>query len=308
MTYIDGDGLEQFQRARLVAVAGNAIETPRLLLNSASSAVPRRAGELLRPGRAQLHAPPDRLGVRDLRQARAHVPRRDDGRAHRGRGAATTRRAASSAATTCSCSRSASRSWPRSWTRARGAASSPRRSRTYENMAGHVARRRGHAAGDQPGHAQPRRARPVRPARARTCTSTTTRTTSRCASTPGAAGEALYEAVGAIADLPDPAVPGDPQHRHGAHERAARGRRRQRVRPGARRPEPVRLRREPVHHRRRGQPDADDRRAGHPPGRVHRRAAAHRLDPDGARRLGRPRPGRLAARGGRARRGDTGAA
>ena len=40
VTYIDGDGLEQFQRARLVAVAGNAIETPRLLLNSASSLFP----------------------------------------------------------------------------------------------------------------------------------------------------------------------------------------------------------------------------------------------------------------------------
>jgi len=40
VTYIDGDGLEQFQRARVVAVAGNAIETPRLLLNSATSRFP----------------------------------------------------------------------------------------------------------------------------------------------------------------------------------------------------------------------------------------------------------------------------
>ena len=40
VTYIDGDGLEQFQRAKLVAVAGNAIETPRLLLNSASNLFP----------------------------------------------------------------------------------------------------------------------------------------------------------------------------------------------------------------------------------------------------------------------------
>ncbi len=40
VTYIDGDGLEHFQRARLVAVAGNAIETPRLLLNSATSLFP----------------------------------------------------------------------------------------------------------------------------------------------------------------------------------------------------------------------------------------------------------------------------
>jgi choline dehydrogenase-like flavoprotein len=40
VTYMDGDGLEQFQRARLVCVAGNSIETPRLLLNSASALFP----------------------------------------------------------------------------------------------------------------------------------------------------------------------------------------------------------------------------------------------------------------------------
>jgi choline dehydrogenase-like flavoprotein len=40
VTYIDGDGLEQFQRAHLVAVAANSIETARLLLNSASSQFP----------------------------------------------------------------------------------------------------------------------------------------------------------------------------------------------------------------------------------------------------------------------------
>lgn len=40
VTYIDGDGLEQFQRARLIALACNAIETPRLLLNSASGLFP----------------------------------------------------------------------------------------------------------------------------------------------------------------------------------------------------------------------------------------------------------------------------
>ena len=40
VTYIDADGLEQVQRARIVAVAGNAIETPRLLLNSAANLFP----------------------------------------------------------------------------------------------------------------------------------------------------------------------------------------------------------------------------------------------------------------------------
>ena len=40
VTYVDGDGLEHFQRARLVAVAGNSIETARLLLSSESSQFP----------------------------------------------------------------------------------------------------------------------------------------------------------------------------------------------------------------------------------------------------------------------------
>jgi len=38
--YADKDGKQQLQKARIVAVAGNSIETPRLLLNSASSMFP----------------------------------------------------------------------------------------------------------------------------------------------------------------------------------------------------------------------------------------------------------------------------
>jgi choline dehydrogenase-like flavoprotein len=40
VVYVDGDGNKQLQKARLVAVAGNTIESPRLLLNSASSLFP----------------------------------------------------------------------------------------------------------------------------------------------------------------------------------------------------------------------------------------------------------------------------
>jgi choline dehydrogenase-like flavoprotein len=40
VVYFDKDGKEQRQKARAVAVAGNSIETPRLLLNSASSMFP----------------------------------------------------------------------------------------------------------------------------------------------------------------------------------------------------------------------------------------------------------------------------
>jgi choline dehydrogenase-like flavoprotein len=40
VVYADANGAQQFQKARVVCVAGNAIETPRLLLNSASSSHP----------------------------------------------------------------------------------------------------------------------------------------------------------------------------------------------------------------------------------------------------------------------------
>ena len=88
------------RRAKVVCVAGNSIETPRLLLMRASVAAPGRSGELLGPGGPQLHAAHHRVGLRAVRQAGAHVPRRDDGRDHRRRVAARHRRAASPAATT----------------------------------------------------------------------------------------------------------------------------------------------------------------------------------------------------------------
>ncbi|RYC33520.1 GMC family oxidoreductase [Lichenibacterium minor] len=40
VVYVDGEGKTQRQKARVVAVAGNSIESPRLLLNSASSMYP----------------------------------------------------------------------------------------------------------------------------------------------------------------------------------------------------------------------------------------------------------------------------
>ena len=40
VVYVDRDGRQHVQRARLVAVAGNSVETPRLLLNSESSMFP----------------------------------------------------------------------------------------------------------------------------------------------------------------------------------------------------------------------------------------------------------------------------
>ena len=85
VVYADKDGKQQRQKARVVAVAGNSIESPRLLLNSRLDHVPGRAGQFLGPGRQELHAAHDRLGLRDLRQAGAHVSRHDHGRHHPGR-------------------------------------------------------------------------------------------------------------------------------------------------------------------------------------------------------------------------------
>ena len=50
-TWIDRDGGEHFEPAKVVVLAANAIGTPRLLLLSASSAASGRPGELVRPRR-----------------------------------------------------------------------------------------------------------------------------------------------------------------------------------------------------------------------------------------------------------------
>ena len=73
---------------QVVCVAGNAIETPRLLLLSASSLHPdglaNSSGQV---GRNYMRHTTGSVYAQ-LRQAGAHVPRRDDGRHHRRRGAA----------------------------------------------------------------------------------------------------------------------------------------------------------------------------------------------------------------------------
>ena len=68
---------------------------------------------------------------------------------------------------------------------------------------------------------------------------------------------------------PHPAVPVDAQPRHLPYERAAGGRRRRPVGQGARRAEPVRQRRFGDDDGGGGEPDADDRRAGDAAGRPH---------------------------------------
>ena len=80
--YADKDGNQQVQKARAVCVACNSIETPRLLLNSASAKFPdglaNSSGQV---GRNYMRHTTG-LGLRDLRRAGAHVPRHDHGRDH----------------------------------------------------------------------------------------------------------------------------------------------------------------------------------------------------------------------------------
>jgi choline dehydrogenase-like flavoprotein len=82
--YADKDGNQHVQKARVVCVAGNSIESPRLLLNSASSMYPDGLGQLVWPGGPQLHAPHDRLGLCRVRQAGENVARHHHGRHHPG--------------------------------------------------------------------------------------------------------------------------------------------------------------------------------------------------------------------------------
>ena len=183
MLYADKDGKQQVQKARVVCVAGNSIESPRLLLNSASAKFP--------DGLANSSGQVGRNYMRHLtgsvyaafEQAGAHVPRHDHGRDHPGRGRATTRSAASSAATSWRPCRWACRSWRRSSIPAPGAGASPARwssTRTWPACGSSARTCRRSSNGVT--LSRPRRTSSA--CRSPTSTSTTTPTTSRCAATP----------------------------------------------------------------------------------------------------------------------------
>ena len=209
------------RRRGIVAVAGNSIESPRLLLNSASSMFPdglaNSSGQV---GRNYMrHMTGSVYGV--FEQAGAHVARHDHGRHRPRRGAA----------------RPDARLRRR--LRARDAVARPAvhgglprpgrlgprvhlGARQLREHGRHVDRRRGHAAGDQPRHPRRRGEGPVRPAGRRTCTSTTTPTTSRCATTPTSRAIGDLRGGRRDADLPDAALSLDAQSRHQPDERERR--------------------------------------------------------------------------------------
>ena len=70
VVYRDAKGIEQRQRARLVAVAGNCIETARLLLLSESGAFPRGLANRSDQVGRNYTPPCDRLYLGDIRPAR----------------------------------------------------------------------------------------------------------------------------------------------------------------------------------------------------------------------------------------------
>ena len=125
VVYVDGDGNEQRQRARAVCVACNAIETARLLLNSGSSLFPdglaNSSGQV---GRNYMRHLTGSCSPRSTSRCGCTAVRRWPGSSATSR--ATTPSVASSAATTCSCSRSDRRFWRRSSARVRGGAISLR--------------------------------------------------------------------------------------------------------------------------------------------------------------------------------------
>ena len=128
VVYADKDGKMQRQKAANRRGRRQFAGKPTPAAQFGLLDVPRRARQFLRPGRAQLHAPHDGLGLRGVRQARSHVARHDDGGHRPRRGGTSTRSAASSAATNSKRFRSACPSLWRSSIRARGAATSRPRS------------------------------------------------------------------------------------------------------------------------------------------------------------------------------------
>ena len=196
VVYADKDGKQQRQKARVVCVAGNSIESPRLLLNCASTKFP--------DGLANSSG---QVGRNYMRHMTGSVYAAFDKPVHMYRGTTMAGIIRDEAANnpkrgfvggyemeTLSLGLPFMAAFldPGAW----GREFTSRAGRLREHGR-HVAGRRGHAAGDQPHHARSRPPRTSAACRSRTCISTTIPTTSPCATTPTRQGSAVYEAVGA---------------------------------------------------------------------------------------------------------------
>ena len=180
--YLDGDGNLHRQAAKVVCVAGNSIESPRLLLMSASALHPdglaNSSGQV---GRNYMRHTTGSVYARFEEPVRMYRGETmagivaDEARQDTSRGFA-----GGYYMETLSLG-------PAFLAVVRGAGVvGPGVHRAHGRLREHrgpVDRGRGHAAGDQPGHPRTPRIRTSGACRSRTCTSTTTPTTSRCAST-----------------------------------------------------------------------------------------------------------------------------
>ena len=153
VTYFDADGKLQRQKARIVAVAGNSLESPRLLLNSASSKFPdglaNSSGQV---GRNYMRHTTG--SVYAIFEQPVHMYRgttmagimRDEARNDPSRGFVGGYELETlSLGLPFMAAFLDPGAWGREFTTALDG---------YSNMAGHVDRRRGHAAGNEPDHAQ----------------------------------------------------------------------------------------------------------------------------------------------------------
>ena len=268
VVYVDADGVEQKQMARVVCVAGNSIESPRILLNSASSMYPDgMANSSGQVGRNYLrHLTGSVYGIFDkpVRMWRGTTMAgiiQDEARHDPARGFVGGYELETlSLGLPFMAAFLDPGGWGREFTTALD---------SLREHGRHVDRRRGHAAGEQPRDAEHRRHRPVRDARRE-------RQLFRPSQRPCDARACLRPRPGDLrrdggdADPADSAVPLDAQPRHQPHVREPARRGREPQRADARHREPVRVRRLAVHHRSGGKPDADHRRAGDPAGRTHR--------------------------------------
>ena len=206
VTYVDGDGLEQFQRARIVAVAGNAIETPRLLLHLATGGCspmvwPTHQGQLGCNYMRHLTASVFAIFDQPVRMYRGetmagHIEDEAPHNASRGLVGGYYLQLLSLGVPFLAAFMN-----PGGWgPRLRGGDGGLR------EHGGPVARRRGHAAADQPRDAQPRRARPVRPAHTNVHFDDHLNDIAMREHA-WAAGAALYASVGAVRTIRTPPYP-----------------------------------------------------------------------------------------------------
>ena len=219
VVYVDAEGNEQRQQARAVCVACNAIETARLLLNSDSSLFPdglaNSSGQVGRNYMRHLTGSVYATFDKPVHMYRGETMSgivTDESRNDPDRGfVGGYYMQLLSLGVPFLAAFLSPRAWGRDFAEVDGAVRPHGR---------HVAGGRGHAAGGQPRHAQPRRARPVRPAGAE-------RALRRPPERRGDARARLRRGRVGLrrrrrhAHVPRPAVSDDPQPRDRPHERAA---------------------------------------------------------------------------------------